>query len=226
MYPCVATRVLNEIEAKALLAAAGIPVTAAELARTAAEAAPIAERIGFPVALKIVSPDIAHKSDVGGVMLGLASSREVVAGFDAIMHSARSAQPAARLDGVAVQPMARAGGVEVIVGVSVDAQFGHVIMCGLGGVFVEVLQDVSFRLIPLQRRDARHMLSELRGRRLLEGVRGRPPVDVQALEDLFLDVSRLIEQRPDIRELDLNPVLAYPDGVLAVDARALLEEVP
>jgi acetyl-CoA synthetase (ADP-forming) len=221
----VATRVLNEIEAKALLAEAGIPVTATELARTAAEAARTAERIGFPVALKIVSPDIVHKSDVGGVKLGLASPQEVVAGFEAIMQSARSA-PAARLDGVAVQPMAPAGGVEVIVGVSVDAQFGHVIMCGLGGVLVEVLQDVSFRLIPLQRRDARQMLSELRGRRLLEGVRGRPAADVQALEDLFLRVSRLVEQRPDIRELDLNPVLAYPDGVLAVDARALLEEAP
>jgi acetyl-CoA synthetase (ADP-forming) len=221
----VATRVLNEIEAKALLAEAGIPVTATELARTAAEAARTAERIGFPVALKIVSPDIVHKSDVGGVRLGLASPQEVVAGFEAIMQSARGA-PAARLDGVAVQPMAPAGGVEVIVGVSVDAQFGHVIMCGLGGVLVEVLQDVSFRLIPLQRRDARQMLSELRGRRLLEGVRGRPAADVQALEDLFLRVSRLVEQRPDIRELDLNPVLAYPDGVLAVDARALLEEAP
>jgi acyl-CoA synthetase (NDP forming) len=222
----VATRALNEIESKALLAEAGIPVTVAELARTAAEATRAAERIGFPVGLKVVSPDIVHKSDIGGVRLGLATSQEVAAGFEAIMQSARSAQPAARLDGVAVQPMAPAGGVEVIVGVSVDAQFGHVIMCGLGGVFVEVLQDVSFRLIPLQRRDARQMLSELRGRRLLEGVRGRPPVDAQALEDLFLRVSRLIEQRSEIRELDLNPVLAYPDGVLAVDARALLEETP
>jgi acyl-CoA synthetase (NDP forming) len=222
----VATRVLNEIETKALLAEAGIPVTATELARTAAEAARTAERIGFPVALKIVSPDIVHKSDAGGVKLGLGSSQEVAATFETIMQSARTAQPAARLDGVAVQPMASAGGVEVIVGVSVDAQFGHVIMCGLGGVLVEVLQDVSFRLIPLQRRDARQMLLELRGRRLLEGVRGRPPVDVQALEDLFVRVSRLVEQRPDIRELDLNPVLAYPDGVLAVDARALLEEGP
>jgi acyl-CoA synthetase (NDP forming) len=217
---------LNEIESKALLAGIGVPVTLAELARTAAEAASTAERIGFPVALKIVSPDIVHKSDVRGVRLGLASPQEVVAGFEAIMQSARTAQPAARLDGVAVQPMAPAGGIEVIVGVSVDAQFGHVIMCGLGGVLVEVLKDVSFRLIPLQRRDARQMLSELRGRRLLEGVRGRPAVDQEALVDLFLRVSRLVERRPEIRELDLNPVLAYPDGVLAVDARALLEGAP
>jgi len=224
--PCVASRVLNEIQTKALLSEVGIPVTWTELARTAPEAARTAERIGFPVALKIVSPDIVHKSDVGGVRLGLASPQEVVAAFEDIMQSARRAQPAACLDGVAVQRMAPAGGVEVIVGVSVDAQFGHVIMCGLGGVLVEVLQDVSFRLIPLQRRDARQMLSELRGRRLLEGVRGHPAADVQALEDLFLRVSGLIEQRPDIRELDLNPVLAYPDGVLAVDARALIEEAP
>jgi len=222
----VGVRVLNEIETKALLAESGIPVARAELARTAGEAAQAAERSGFPVALKIISPDIVHKSDVGGVRLGLASTQEVAAAFDAVMQSARAAKPAARLDGVAVQPMAPAGGVEVIVGVSVDAQFGHVIMCGLGGVLVEVLQDVSFRLIPLQRRDARQMLSELRGRRVLEGVRGRPPVDVEALADMFLHVSRLIEQRPEIRELDLNPVLAYPDGVLAVDARALIGEAP
>jgi acyl-CoA synthetase (NDP forming) len=222
----VSMRALNEIEAKALLAESGLPVAPAELARTAGEAARTAERIGFPAALKIVSPDIVHKSDVGGVKLGLTSPQEVVAAFEAVMESARVAAPAARLDGVAVQPMARAGGAEVIVGVSVDAQFGHVIMCGLGGVLVEVLQDVSFRLIPLQRRDARQMLSELRGRRLLEGMRGRPAVDMEALVELFLQVSGLIERRPDIRELDLNPVLAYPDGVLAVDARVLLEEPP
>ncbi len=216
-------RALNEIDAKLLLAAAGVPVTPTELAASGAEAVAIAERIGFPVALKIVSADIAHKSDVGGVRLGLATPWDVGGAFDSIMQSVRGAQPAARLDGVAVQPMAPAGGVEVIVGVSVDAQFGHVIMCGLGGVLVEVLEDVSFRLLPLQRRDARQMWAELRGRRVIEGVRGRPACDVAALEELFLCVSRLIERRPDVRELDLNPVLVYPCGVLAVDARALLE---
>ena len=216
-------RALNEIEAKALLAAAGIAVTRAELASTPADAVAAAQRCGFPVALKIVSPDIAHKSDVDGVRLGLASADAVTAAFEAVVAAVRRRRPGAPIDGVAVQPMAPPGGVELVVGVSVDPQFGHVIMCGLGGVLVEVLHDVVFRLLPLQPRDARQMLTELRGLPLLRGVRGRPAADLGAIETLLLSVSRLIAQRPDIRELDLNPVLAYPDGVLAVDARALIE---
>jgi acetyl-CoA synthetase (ADP-forming) len=224
MHRAVPSRVLNEIEAKALLADAGVSVTTAELARTAAEAVTIAERLGFPVALKIVSPDIAHKSDVDGVRLGLGGPDAVGAAFDGVVQAARARRPEARIEGVSVQPMAPAGGLEVIVGVSVDPQFGQVIMCGLGGVFVEVLQDVAFRLVPLQPRDARQMLGELRGQPLLRGVRGRPGPDLGALETLLLRVSALAERRPDIRELDLNPVLAYPDRVVAVDARALIEE--
>ncbi len=220
--PAVTTRMLNEIEAKALLTAAGVEVTPTELARTAAEAQAVAERLRCPVALKIVSPDVVHKSDVDGVRLGVASPAVAAAVFDDIMRTVRARQPAARLDGVSVQPMAPAGGVEVIIGVSVDAQFGHVIMCGLGGVLVEVLHDVAFRLVPLQARDARQMLTELQGFALLRGVRGRPGVNLQAVEDLLLRVSELATQHPELRELDLNPVLAYPDRVLAVDARALI----
>jgi acyl-CoA synthetase (NDP forming) len=219
----VTTRALNEIEAKTWLAEAGVPVTRAELARTPAEAAAIAERLACPVALKIVSADIVHKSDVDGVRLNLATPGATAAAFEAIMQAVHARQPEARLDGMSVQPMAPPGGVEVIVGVSCDAQFGHLIMCGLGGVLVEVLHDVAFRLIPLQPRDARQMLTELRGLPLLRGVRGRPGVDLHAVEDLLLRVSDLVAQRPQIRELDLNPVLAYPDGVVAVDARALIE---
>ena len=219
----MATRALHEIETKALLAAAGVAVTPTELACTAAAAATLAARLGCPVALKIVSPDIVHKSDVDGVRLGVASSAGVAVAFDDVMRTVRVRQPGAHLDGISVQPMAPPGGVEVIVGVSVDAQFGHVIMCGLGGVLVEVLQDVAFRLIPLRPRDAHEMLTELRGFPLLRGVRGRPRVNLRAVEELLLRVSALVAQRPDIRELDLNPVLAYPDRVLAVDARALIE---
>lgn len=219
----VTTRTLNEIEAKALLAAAGVPVVATEHARTAAEAIACAERLGFPVALKIVSSAIVHKSDVGGVRLALGSPDQVAAAFDGMLGEIRQRRPDAHVDGVTVQPMASPGGVEIVVGVSVDPQFGPVIMCGLGGVLVEVLQDVAFRLIPIDRRDARQMLRELRGFAVLQGVRGRPPVNLDAVEHLLVSVSALVVQRPDIRELDLNPVLAYADGVLAVDARALLE---
>ncbi len=216
-------RPLNEIEAKALLADAGIAVTPTELARSAGEAATVATRLGLPVALKIVSPGIVHKSDVDGVRLNLASAGAVAAAFDDVVRTVHSHRPDARVDGVSVQPMAPPGGVEVIVGVSVDPQFGHVIMCGLGGVLVEVLEDVAFRLIPLAPRDARQMLAELRGLPLLRGVRGRPGVNLHAVEELLLRVSALVARRPDIREIDLNPVLAYPDGVIAVDARALME---
>ncbi len=220
------TRALNEIEAKQWLGEAGIAVTSAELACTPAEAATIAERLACPVALKIVSCDIVHKSDVDGVRLNVPTPAATAAAFEAMMETVHRRQPAARLDGVSVQPMAPPGGVEIIVGVSRDAQFGHLIMCGLGGVLVEVLHDVAFRLIPLQRRDARQMLTELRGLPVLRGVRGRPGVDMYAVEDLLVRVSNLVEQRPQIRELDLNPVLAYPDGVVTVDARALIEVEP
>ncbi len=222
--PTVTRHALNEIEAKALLAEAGVLVTRAELVQTGVEAAAVAERLGGLVALKVVSADIVHKSDVDGVRLGVSSPAAAAAAFDDVIRSVRVRQPSARLDGVSVQPMAPPGGVEVIVGVSVDPQFGHVIMCGLGGVWVEVLRDVAFRLIPLQPRDARQMLTELRGLPLLRGVRGRPGVDLPAVEELLLRVSSLVARRPEIRELDLNPVLAYPDRVVAVDARALIED--
>lgn len=216
-------RTLNEIEAKALLTAAGIAVTHTELAHTGVEAARLAERLGCPVALKIVSPDIVHKSDVDGVRLAVLSPAAAAVAFDDVTRSVRAHQLSARLDGVSVQPMAPVGGVEVIVGVSVDAQFGHVIMCGLGGVLVEVLHDVTFRLIPLQRRDAWQMLGELGGLPLLQGVGGHRSVDLCTVEDLLLRVSDLVTRHPEIREIDLNPVLVYADRVIAVDARALIE---
>ncbi|MBI1817627.1 MAG: acetate--CoA ligase family protein [Deltaproteobacteria bacterium] len=215
-------RALNEIDAKALLRRAGVSVIATALARTPAEARAAAERLGCPAAVKIVSPDIVHKSDVGGVRLNLATPAEVEAAAAAMLAHVRAARPDAQVLGVAVQPMAPAGGVEIIVGVQHDPQFGPVIMFGLGGVLVEVFADVVFRLIPLTPRDARQMVREIRGARLLGAVRGRPPVNMSQLEQLLLAVSALVEQRPDIVELDLNPVLAYPDRVIAVDARALL----
>jgi acyl-CoA synthetase (NDP forming) len=217
-------RALNEIDAKALLQRAGVPVIATALARTHAEARAAAERLGCPAVVKIVSPDIVHKSDVGGVRLNLATPAEVEAAAAAVLAQVQVARPDARLLGVSVQPMAPAGGVEVIVGVQHDPQFGPVIMFGLGGVLVEVFADVVFRLIPLTPRDARQMVREIRGARLLGAVRGRPAVDLAQLEQLLLAVSALVEQRPDIVELDLNPVLAYPDRAIAVDARALLRE--
>ncbi len=214
--------VLTEIESKQILDEAGIPVAKAQLARTAKEASAAAEKAGLPVVLKIVSPDVTHKSDVGGVRLGLKSASEVEAAFDEIVAAVKSKQPDARIEGVAVQHMAPPG-TEVIVGMSKDPQFGPVLMFGLGGIFVEVLKDVAFRIVPLEPRDARQMVREIKGFPVLQGVRGQDPADLGALEGLLLKLSEFIEAHPEIEELDLNPVFAYRDGALAVDARIVVE---
>ncbi len=213
--------VLSEVEAKQLLAKGGIPVVKAQLATTSKEATAIAKQMGYPVALKIVSPQITHKSDVGGVKLNLRNAREVSAAFNAIVKAARSADPDATIEGVSVQPMAEPG-VEVIAGMTMDAQFGPVLMFGLGGVLVEVLKDVAFRVVPLTARDAKQMIRDIQGFPILEGYRGQAPADLKALERLMLKLSKFVESNPDVAELDLNPVFAYAKGAVAVDARIVL----
>lgn len=214
---------LTEVEAKQVLREAGVPATETVLATTRDEAAVEAERIGFPVVLKVVSPDIAHKSDVGGVKLNLSSKEAVGAAYDEIMASARAAEPNAKILGVAVQQMAKQG-TEVIIGMTTDAQFGPVMMFGLGGIMVEVLKDVSFRLVPLEDRDANQMISEIKGYPVLTGVRGQEGADIGALKSTIRKVSEFVAQHPEVRELDLNPVFAYPDGAIAVDARIVVAE--
>ena len=213
--------VLTEIESKQVLATAGIPVAEATLAASADEAAKAAAKAGFPVVLKIVSPDVTHKSDVGGVKIGLEDETAVRAAYDDIVAAVKERQPKARIEGVAVQAMARPG-TEVIVGMSKDPQFGPVLMFGLGGIFVEVLKDVSFRIVPLEERDAREMIDEIKGRAILDGVRGGEPADIGALAGLLLQLSAFAEANPQVEELDLNPVFAYKDGCLAVDARIVV----
>ncbi len=214
---------LSEVEAKAALAEAGVTVTTTTLAQTREEAAAQAEAAGYPVALKVVSAQVAHKSDVGGVVLGLESHDEVAMAFDEIVAAVHAAQPEANLEGVSVQEMA-APGVEVIVGMTADAQFGPVMMFGLGGIMVEVLGDVSFRLAPLGDGDARDMIDEIQGRQVLDGVRGQPPIDLAALEGMLERVSQFAAAHPEVAELDLNPVIASPEGAIAVDARIVLKE--
>lgn len=214
---------LTEVEAKSLLQEAGVPVAATLLARTREEAQAAADQVGYPVVLKIVSPDIAHKSDVGGVKLNLKDREAVGAAFDEVVANAQRAVPGARITGVAVQHMAPQG-TEVIVGMTTDPQFGPVLMFGLGGIMVEVLKDVSFRLVPLEEKDARQMIDEIKGRPVLSGVRGQPPADIEALKQTILKVSEFVQAHPEVKELDLNPVFAYPDGALAVDARIVIGE--
>jgi len=213
---------LTEIEAKQLLKKIGIDTTDIKLARTKKEAVDCAKGFGFPVVLKIVSPDILHKSDVGGVKLNLNSATEVGKAYSEILASARKHKPKAKIDGVSVQPMARPG-TEVIIGMTKDAQFAPVLMFGLGGILVEVLKDVSFRIVPLVKRDAREMIHEIKGYPVLEGYRGQEPANIEVLENLLLKVSDYVDKHPEIKELDINPIFAYKDGALAVDARVILE---
>jgi len=213
---------LTEVKSKELLKKAGIPVVEAKLAQSKKEAIAISKEMGFPVVLKISSPDVIHKSDSGGVKLGLANATQVGKAYNEIISSVKQAYPKAQIEGVSVQPMAPSG-VEVIVGMSKDPQFGPVLMFGLGGILVEVLKDVSFRIVPVTARDAREMIREIKGYPILEGYRGQKPTSIPALEKLIVKVSQFIEKNPQIKELDLNPIFAYPDKAVAVDARIILE---
>src|SRR4030043_1254435 len=212
---------LTEVESKELLKKAGIPVVEARLARSKKEAIAISKEVGFPVVLKISSPDVVHKSDSGGVKLGLANAAQVGKAYSEIISSINKAYPEAQIEGVSVQTMAPPG-IEVIVGMSKDQQFGPVLMFGLGGILVEVLKDVAFRIVPLEPRDARQMIREIQGFPMLEGFRGQPPADLAALESMLLRLSAFVEEHPEIAELDLNPVFAYKAGAPAVAARIVL----
>lgn len=214
--------VLTEVESKEFLRRAGIPVVATKLARSKREALSIGKEMGFPVVLKICSHDVVHKTDSGGVRLGLANAAQVGRAYSEIASSVRQAYPEARIQGVSVQSMAPPA-VEVIVGMSKDSQFGPVLMFGLGGILVEVLKDVSFRIVPVSERDAGEMVREIKGYPILKGYRGQKPASIPALEKLIVKVSQFVERNPQIEELDLNPVFAYPDKAVAIDARIILE---
>lgn len=214
---------LSEFESKEFLKEARISIVDTRLARSREEAISLSRKLGFPVVLKIASSEIVHKSDAGGVKLGLRTANQVGKAYDEVMQTVGQQYPQASLGSVTVQKMARPG-VEVIIGMPKDAQFGPVLMFGLGGIMVEVLKDVSFRISPLARKDAAEMIREIKGYPLLEGYRGQQGVDLSCLEDMLLKVSHFVEQNPEVRELDLNPVFAYSDGALVVDARVILEE--
>ncbi len=213
---------LNEIESKELLKAAKIPVVDTRLATSKKEAMELAAKLGFPVVMKIVSPDISHKSDAGGVKLGIQNATQAGKAYGEILANVKKHDPKAKIIGVTVQKMARPG-IEIIIGMTKDAQFGPVIMFGLGGILVEILKDVSFRIVPLEKRDASEMITEIKGFPVLKGYRGQEPANIPFLEDLIVKVSDFVDKNPEIKELDLNPVFAYKDGAMAVDARVILE---
>ena len=199
-----------------------IPVTKFELAKNEGEAAEFAEKIGYPVVLKIVSPDIIHKSDAGGVMVNLKSKVEVQNAYGQILENAKKYKATAKIVGVLVQEMAPQS-TEIIVGAIKDSQFGQTLMFGLGGIFVELLKDVTFRVAPITQEDAREMVTEVKAYPLLKGYRNTPPADIDAIINILLNTSRLMMDNPEIKELDLNPIMAYENGAKTVDARHILE---
>jgi acetyl coenzyme A synthetase (ADP forming)-like protein len=216
---------LTAPEGKLVCEAYGIAVPKEGVATSASEAARLAERLGFPVVLKIVSPEILHKTEAGGVLVGLKSADSVAKGFSTIMANARKYDANANLLGVQVQQMVT-GGQEVIVGAITDPSFGKLVAFGLGGILVEVLKDITFRLAPATREDAFSMLDGIAAAEILKGVRGTLPVDREALAAVICNVSRLISDFPEIAELDLNPVFASPTGAIAADVRIVVDFVP
>ncbi|MCX9085239.1 MAG: acetate--CoA ligase family protein [Candidatus Methanoperedens sp.] len=212
--------ILTEHETKKLLAKYGIAVTKESIAENSEEAFAIASQIGTPVAMKISSPDISHKSDLGGVELNVVAS-DAKATYEAILSRIKKAAPDARIEGILVQQMAPSGH-EMIVGLKKDAQFGYALMFGLGGIFVEVYKDVSFRVVPIGMKEAMDMISQIKGYPILKGIRGRKPADINAIATVLVSVSEMA-QKENIIELDINPLIAGEDGAIAVDARAMIE---
>jgi acyl-CoA synthetase (NDP forming) len=180
--------------------------------------------MGYPVVLKIASPDILHKTDVGGVKVGLETADQVMDAFELMIYRVEKYLPDAEIWGCQVQEMAPPGGLEVLIGMNRDPQFGPLVTFGLGGIYVEALKDVTFRVAPFTRLDAEAMLEEIRSKALLEGVRGKPPVDKHALVDTLLRMGQLVQEFPEIAEFDINPLIVYPQdqGVLAIDMRLVL----
>jgi len=219
-------KTLTEHQGKELFALYDIPVTQEEVATSADHAAEIADRIGYPLAMKIDSPDILHKTEAGGLKLNLSTREAVVSAFTEIMANAKNYDANARLNGVLVQEMV-VGGTEVIIGVNNDPQFGPTVMFGLGGIFVEILKDVALRVAPLSRDDALSMIHEIKGYKVLAGARGRTKCDIDAIADTLVKVSLMAMELEDrVAELDINPLLALPEGqgVRVADALVIKQD--
>ena len=215
---------IGDAEAWNILKAYGLKIPKSSLAKNADEAVELAGEIGYPVVMKIASPDILHKTDVGGVKVGLESADQVRDAYDLMIYRTERYLPEAQIWGCQVQEMAPPGGLEVLIGMNRDPQFGPLVTFGLGGIYVEVLKDVTFRVAPFTRLDAQAMLSEIRSKALLDGVRGKPAVDKEAIVDVLLRMGQLVQDFPEIAEFDINPLIVYPkeQGAIAIDMRLVL----
>lgn len=223
-------RNLTEPEAYRVIADYGIPTPPFGLANSPEEAVRISASIGYPVVMKIISPDILHKSDVGGVKLGIANEKDVQKAYEDIISNIRQRRSDAKIDGILIAKVAEkpanydgeagcSDGLEVIIGAVRDPEFGYAVMFGLGGIFVEIARDVVFRVTPVNREDALEMMSEIKAGHMLEGVRGRATRDKEALANIIVSVSRLVQENPNITSVDLNPVLSFDRGACVADAK-------
>ncbi len=217
---------IGDSEARDILQAYGLHIPRSEIASSPERAIEIASQIGYPVVLKIASPDILHKTDVGGVKVGLQNAEAVRDAFELMVYRAQRYIPEARIWGCLVQEMAPAGGLEVLVGMNRDPQFGPLVTFGLGGIYVEILKDVTFRIAPFSREEAEAMIGEIRAHALLDGVRGKPPMDKEAILDTIMRIGQLVQDFPEIAELDINPLMVYPhgQGAIAIDMRLVLQD--
>ncbi|NOQ39631.1 MAG: CoA-binding protein [Anaerolineales bacterium] len=215
---------IGDAEAWDILKAYGLSIPRSVLAKTPQEAVEIAGEIGYPVVLKIASPDILHKTDVGGVKVGLETPEQVQDAFELMIYRTERYLPDAQIWGCQVQEMAPPGGLEVLIGMNRDPQFGPLVTFGLGGIYVEALKDVTFRVAPFTRLEAQAMLEEIRSKALLEGIRGKPPVDKEAIIETLLRMGQLVQEFPEIAEFDINPLIVYPkgQGAIAIDMRLVL----
>jgi len=214
-------RSLLETEAKELLKEYGIPVPDFKLIKSEDEIIGLAKEIIFPIVMKIVSPDIIHKTDAGGVRLNIKDETEARLAYQEIISKAKKYNKEAQIFGVITYSMIPKA-TEIIIGMMKDPHFGPVAMFGLGGIFVEILKDISFRILPIEERDAGEMITEIKGYEILKGARGNPPRDIQAIEEVLMKVSKLTMENPEIKEIDLNPIFVFEKGLQVVDARMIL----
>ena len=214
-------RPLLETEAKELLREYGISVPDFKLIKSEDEIVGLAKEINFPLVMKIISPDIIHKTEAGGVKVGIKDEKEAKAAYQEIIYKVKKYKKEAKISGVIAYSMIPQE-TEIIIGMMKDPCFGPTIMFGLGGIFVEILKDISFRILPLEERDAEEMISEIKGYQILKGIRGETPKDVKSIRDVLMKISQLVMENPEIKEIDLNPVFVFNQGLQVVDARMIL----
>ncbi len=215
-------KVLTVQESKTILIKEGFPVNPTGYGQSLEEIISESKKIGFPIVLKVSSEDILHKSDIGGVITDIRSVEELKEQFEIMKEKIAKSLPNARIEGFLIEKME--SGIELLIGSTQDPMFGPILAFGLGGIYVEILKDVVFRLIPIEQEDATEMISEIKAAKILDGIRGQPIVDKKALIELLMKTSKFIEKFPEIEELDLNPIFATDKGVTVVDARIILND--